>query len=830
MNNFFSQRTFISLLGFVFLSFSLSFCQEMQQVLTMQKKATATLIAYFETLVSKNILSIANLKYVSQQDCLVNPIFEEQAHSSDEIFTHRKQIDQLIEKSQNFLFDSKEIKKWAIVKMRDLAQQSTIRDTIYEKTRDLHKNMAFVAIPAGTSISDIDGSQFVIAEGIEIQETPMTQWQWVQLVKTNPSHFIEGFDSEDRELGGNNIKMLADYPVENLSYEQVETCIKALNERDNEYYYSLPSVYEFEAVLQSALGKAWLQAISQLNSCNDLEKTCVVGQAPYLSVLGKRVYDVIGNVWQMTRDRTQFQETGNGYLKGIWQKLTALRKFFIKREEGCSKYDGGNVKARLVFGSSYNTHKDSLTDMKAMTRPLFCKESRDTGVGFRLVRCKKNQQSNSMVRDHRIAWDEKSTAADNHWDMDKDNAYKTIVFTEDMLPLVLEHPERYPQELQHACAKILEASECNDSGCLRALRYLSRVDNQINDLSLISYLKNLETLYLSGNKLVGISPLSRLVNLHDLVLSDNNITDIQPLARLTHLQELYLAYNVIKNLSHLAHLTQLASLTLDRNMVEDISPLNNLVNLSTLSLSHNPIKDLEPLRKLVDLSKLSLENSTISDLEPLASLATLRELNLAGNRVRDVSPLAHLTNLHHLDLRNNSIDDISPLKNLKLDYLHLGNNAIRDITPLITMTSLYFLILDNNLIDDISPLLQHAHLQLPLLGTATVLTQLFLRGNQISDVSSLKNFIGLKSLFLDNNRITDISPLANLPKLSTISLSGNPILDIAPLKPLKSLERLGLDSDQIIKLKPNQILTSNSLAIINVNDQPGYNYGGESDE
>lgn len=835
-------------------------------------KATTMLIAYFETLVSKNILTVENLKFLCHQDTLINPISEEEARSSDEVFTHRKQINQLIEKNQKDLFDVKEIQKWANGKVLELEEHTGVKAEVYAETSDIHKPMTFIAIPPGSYTSNLDGNQFEIAEGIEIQQTPMTQWQLAGLVKTNPSLFVEGLVSEEREINGTKIKMLADYPVENLSYEQAETFIKYINEFDNEYYYRLPSLHEFEAILQSALGNGWLRQLSLLNSCNDLEKTCAVGQGCYLTVSGKRMCDVVGNVWQMTRDNAVMHESGHE--KGIWQKLAAIRKFFSTHEKSCTKYDGNRIKAHLVFGSSYNTHKDSLIDMKALTRPVFCKQSSSSGIGFRLVRCKKNDQSKFIRKDHVITWDEKYAAADNHWDMDKDTAHKTIALTDDIVSLMVENPEHYPSEAGLACAKIMDKSSCHDVNCVRSIHYLSQMDEQIHDVWLISYLKNLETLYLSGNHISDISPLSRLVNLRHLGLADNKITDIQPLARLTHLQDLSLGYDSIKNLSPLAHLTNLQSLSLNGIGIDDIAPLENFVNLKKLSLAQNPIKDFVPLSKLTGLSSLSVDNSTLSnlesikfltglthlhlsnnsihdisplknlvhmerlklgnnaikdlapltqmsylwelslennqihDVEPLSSIVHLRELNLAGNKVTNISPLANLTNLYRLDLSNNTVEDIVPLKNLQplLIDLNLANNFIRDITPLSTMTSLIDLTLDNNLINDISPLSELADLLLPIYTTTTVLNRLSLRGNQISDVSHLKNFKVLDSLSLDNNLIIDISPLASLETLRFIGLSGNPISDLLSLKEIKGLENLHLDKDQIEKLKPHRIL------------------------
>jgi hypothetical protein len=59
----------------------------------------------------------------------------------------------------------------------------------------------------------------------------------------------------------------------------------------------------------------------------------------------------------------------------------------------------------------------------------------------------------------------------------------------------------------------------------------------------------------------------------------------------------------------------------------------------------------------------------------------------------------------------------------------------------------------------------------------TGLTTLYLSGNQISDISALKELTGLTTLYLSRNQISDISALKELTGLTTLILSGNQISD-----------------------------------------------------
>jgi internalin A len=96
--------------------------------------------------------------------------------------------------------------------------------------------------------------------------------------------------------------------------------------------------------------------------------------------------------------------------------------------------------------------------------------------------------------------------------------------------------------------------------------------------------------------------------------------------------------------------------------------------------------------------------------------------------------------------------------------LYLSGNEITDLRPLAGLTNLKTLQLIYNQIADVTPL-----------AGLTNLNGLHLSGNQIKDVTPLAGLTNLKALNLDYNQITDISPLAGLINLEWLYLPGNPI-------------------------------------------------------
>ena len=120
-------------------------------------------------------------------------------------------------------------------------------------------------------------------------KTEVTQEQWVRVMGTNPSVF----------KGRTN-------PVENVSWEDVQTFIARLNEKEGTKAYRLPTEAEWEyAARAGGTGKycfgddeGELGAYAWYDD-NSGEKTHPVGQ---LKANTWGLYDVHGNVWEWTQD------------------------------------------------------------------------------------------------------------------------------------------------------------------------------------------------------------------------------------------------------------------------------------------------------------------------------------------------------------------------------------------------------------------------------------------------------------------------------------------------------------------------------------------------
>ena len=128
--------------------------------------------------------------------------------------------------------------------------------------------------------------------------------------------------------------------------------------------------------------------------------------------------------------------------------------------------------------------------------------------------------------------------------------------------------------------------------------------------------------------------------------------------------------------------------------------------------------------------------------------------------------------------------------------MFLGGNNISDVAPLAKLTALSNLNLHRNEIADVAPL-----------GELTSLRELVLVNNRIADVSPLAKLTTLRYLSLLDNEIVDIAPLGKLTSLRTLDLGSASISDISPLAELP-LELLHLDHNQIADISPLAEMTN----------------------
>lgn len=225
---------------------------------------------------------------------------------------------------------------------------------------------------------------------------------------------------------------------------------------------------------------------------------------------------------------------------------------------------------------------------------------------------------------------------------------------------------------------------------LDTLRKFIFTGEDIYSLSGIEQCSNIEFLSMSHENISDISPLSTLYKLKMLLFVQTwDINDISALTKLTNLEYLDIKCNNVRDISPLVGLTNLKYLNILQNPVEDYSPLSNLINLKELWFSEATGVDLSFLNQLDSLNVLWAVANNISDIGQIWDKPNLEVLNLSYNQISDISSLSGLSNLVLLYLKRNQIQDISALQYMpKIEIYNLQNNLIENIEPLVNNNGL----------------------------------------------------------------------------------------------------------------------------------------------
>lgn len=346
---------------------------------------------------------------------------------------------------------------------------------------------------------------------------------------------------------------------------------------------------------------------------------------------------------------------------------------------------------------------------------------------------------------------------------------------------------------------------CANLDWITKLNVKSR-NKQINDVSSIGQLKNLEELELesfNGSKEnpVDLGTFSELSKLKRLVLRSTKVTNTDALKSNTLLEELNLFKSDAESLAFLSDTPELKSLNLSANeVVEDYSPLGNLKKLEELNLTFNLNLTDEQLETLQDISSLKqidlsfcgkitsldfLQNNTeledlrvrgcrqLSDFSALSNISTLKFFSAEKTQLKNLDDLAQNTALENFKIRDTEVASIETLKSFtKLKEIDLSDTKITDLSPLSECPNLRNVKLINCKIEDLSAL-----------SGAADLSTLILINTSLTDIKALASCSDLTYLEIQDTQVSDLSPLLEGEKLRRLTLSSTvPEEQLDPLK------------------------------------------------
>ncbi|VUZ42879.1 unnamed protein product [Hymenolepis diminuta] len=192
---------------------------------------------------------------------------------------------------------------------------------------------------------------------------------------------------------------------------------------------------------------------------------------------------------------------------------------------------------------------------------------------------------------------------------------------------------------------------------------------------------------------IELTPVEIFSNLRTVNLQNNNLTSFEGLLELKNLEILWLTGNKISSFRALdrkaTYLPKLSVLSLERNGIKSLIGLhlNRLPSIETLFLQDNALTNISGLAGLVNLRYLILDRNRIHKIHPkeFSSLSKLIELHLDDNRLRDIPPMEKLEGLEHFYLSANRLGKLEcVLNNLKLlsklSQLSLYDNPLSKVT------------------------------------------------------------------------------------------------------------------------------------------------------
>lgn len=160
-----------------------NFCQDSLAHLSAPIDSNDRLINYLTLLLDQRAITLDDLAQLRQWN---NPIPEDRTQTDSKAQVHRDQVDQHMNAHG---INKQKILEWLQTFSKEKQRVIAARSDVSQKTKLARHEPEFVPIPAGEY--HLWGEPTVIfhMSAFEILSTPVTQKQWVELMRKNPSYF-----------------------------------------------------------------------------------------------------------------------------------------------------------------------------------------------------------------------------------------------------------------------------------------------------------------------------------------------------------------------------------------------------------------------------------------------------------------------------------------------------------------------------------------------------------------------------------------------------------------------------------------------------------------
>lgn len=329
----------------------------------------------------------------------------------------------------------------------------------------------------------------------------------------------------------------------------------------------------------------------------------------------------------------------------------------------------------------------------------------------------------------------------------------------------------------------------------------------LTDYSAISVLAGLECLELESSAVRDVSFLKSLQNLKELSVAGTEAISLEPVGDLSRLTRLRLEDNSsVKDYGFLSGLTGITSLVLDKDTSQPDPDLSSMRQLKELEVCG--LMSMAPLKGLAELKSLSIHGCNIDEIQALSSLSGLERLTCYSSwtyavPLRSLSFVDGMTSLEYLDFCGIGNTD---------GWGGYGRNMeiYGDISNVFNHAGLKELYLNDCMFGlDFDRLAENPSLEILQMKEVSIKKNIHVESYSgmtdvwYDDVSLdentgfLTHYPGLKELYLDGNQITDVSFAAGLKELERLGLCNNYVTDLTPLNQAGKLDWLDIRQNPV---------------------------------
>ena len=362
---------------------------------------TLGFIAYLDSLLKRQIVGdneLVALIEALEKGRVTNPILPDSVLPSGAVAFHHSSHQVHHEGFQAYLdrtaLNPQALLLWAEANLKRTDGIRERRERARIETLEMYQKIKFnfVAVAKATPQAVTQAGTQTATEPFDLMSTPVTQKHWSMVMGQNPSRFALGDRTVVMTIGGNTVYMQPDNPVEQVSWNDVQTFIQQLNQlslnNDPLLYelivdhhagdqFGLPSDAQWLAVASNhgtAQGKYFFgdNEADLIDYAWYIENshgtTHPVAELRPFIVDGMEFYDILGDVWEWMVDaqvETVYPEYSHPCLEKFNRVKTQIE--------------------HVLRGGRWAASAHGLRTSNSITaRP----EARSDGSGFRLVRIK----------------------------------------------------------------------------------------------------------------------------------------------------------------------------------------------------------------------------------------------------------------------------------------------------------------------------------------------------------------------------------------------------------------------------------------------------------